>query len=180
MKCKTTQILLLCTFSPSCILPAIYKKPPYLLVDVRGVGYEVQAPMTSFYPLPEVGGEVVLYTHFSVSENAQQLFAFYTDEERQLFRVLIKVNGVGPKVAAHLEAAGIRTLADLLHCLPVIGAHDTTVEQKQLTSLFPHPESDPRACIPPILIGRVLTIGGSCGIGCSGDGSFPTDFRFTF
>ena len=77
----------------------IDKKPPYLLVDVRGVGYEVQAPMTSFYPLPEVGGEVVLYTHFSVSENAQQLFAFYTDEERQLFRVLIKVNGVGPKVA---------------------------------------------------------------------------------
>ena len=75
------------------------KKPPYLLIDVRGVGYEVQAPMTSFYPLPGAGEEVMLYTHFSVSENSQQLFAFYTNEERQLFRTLIKVNGVGPKVA---------------------------------------------------------------------------------
>ena len=75
------------------------KKPPYLLIDVRGVGYEVQAPMTTFYPLPGVGEEVILYTHFSVSENSQQLFAFYTHGERQLFRTLIKVNGVGPKVA---------------------------------------------------------------------------------
>lgn len=75
------------------------KQAPYLLVDVNGVGYEVQAPMTSIYPLPEVGGELVLYTHLSVSENAHQLFGFYSLEERRLFRTLIKVNGVGPKMA---------------------------------------------------------------------------------
>lgn len=75
------------------------KQAPYLLIDVNGVGYEVQAPMTSFYPLPEVGGQVVLHTHLSISENAHQLFAFYTQEERLLFRTLIKVNGVGPKMA---------------------------------------------------------------------------------
>lgn len=75
------------------------KQAPYLLVDVAGVGYEVQAPMTSFYPLPALGEPVLLHTHLSVSENAHQLFAFYTLEERLLFRTLIKVNGVGPKMA---------------------------------------------------------------------------------
>ncbi|ODS22594.1 Holliday junction DNA helicase RuvA [Candidatus Endobugula sertula] len=75
------------------------KQAPYLLVDVNGVAYEVQAPMTSFYPLPELGGSVVLHTHLSISENAHQLFGFYSIEERVLFRTLIKVNGVGPKMA---------------------------------------------------------------------------------
>lgn len=77
----------------------IEKQPPYLLIDVAGVGYEVQAPMTSFYPLPEIGKEVILHTHLSISENAHQLFAFYTKDERRLFRTLIKVSGVGPKMA---------------------------------------------------------------------------------
>lgn len=77
----------------------IEKQPPHLLIDVAGVGYEVQAPMTSFYPLPSVGNEVVVHTHLSISENAHQLFAFYTEEERLLFRTLIKVSGVGPKMA---------------------------------------------------------------------------------
>ena len=75
------------------------KQAPFLLVDVQGVAYEVQAPMTSFYPLPDIGGDVILHTHLSISENAHQLFAFYTKEERVLFRTLIKVNGVGPKMA---------------------------------------------------------------------------------
>lgn len=75
------------------------KQPPYLLVDVHGVGYELQAPMTSFYPLPELGAEVTLHTHMVVNETAQQLYAFYTDNERALFRKLIKVSGVGPKMA---------------------------------------------------------------------------------
>ncbi|MGS2717013.1 Holliday junction branch migration protein RuvA [Eionea flava] len=75
------------------------KQAPYLLIDVAGVGYEVQAPMTSFYPLPALGEPVLLHTHLSVSENAHQLFAFYTLEERLLFRTLIKVSGVGPKMA---------------------------------------------------------------------------------
>ncbi|MGH1486358.1 MAG: Holliday junction branch migration protein RuvA [Cellvibrionaceae bacterium] len=77
----------------------IEKQPPHVLVDVTGVGYEVQAPMTSFYPMPAVGEEVILHTHLSISENAHQLFAFYTQDERKLFRTLIKVSGVGPKMA---------------------------------------------------------------------------------
>jgi Holliday junction DNA helicase RuvA len=91
------------------------KQPPYLLIDVRGVGYEVQAPMASFYPLPDIGGEVMLYTHFSVSETAQQLFAFYTNQERQLFRTLIKVNGVGPKMALAI-LSGI-AVNDFISCV---------------------------------------------------------------
>lgn len=75
------------------------KQPPYLLLDVHGVGYELQAPMTSFYPLPELGAEVILHTHMVVNETAQQLYAFYTQNERALFRKLIKVSGVGPKMA---------------------------------------------------------------------------------
>lgn len=77
----------------------VEKQAPYLLIDVNGVGYEVQAPMTSFYPLPNLGEKVVLHTHLSISENAHQLFAFYSLQERRLFRTLIKVSGVGPKMA---------------------------------------------------------------------------------
>jgi Holliday junction DNA helicase RuvA len=75
------------------------KQAPYLLIDVTGVGYEVQASMQTFYQLPGVGKEVTLYTHFVVREDAQQLFGFYTIDERALFRALLKVNGVGPKLA---------------------------------------------------------------------------------
>lgn len=75
------------------------KQPPHLLVDVHGVGYDLLAPMTTFYSLPELGAEVVLHTHFSVSETAQQLFAFINKEDRALFRQLIKVSNVGPKMA---------------------------------------------------------------------------------
>ena len=74
------------------------KQPPMLLVDVNGVGYEVLAPMSTFYALP-AKGVVVLHTHLSVSENAQQLFGFASLQERSLFRHLIKVSGVGPKMA---------------------------------------------------------------------------------
>ncbi|KUJ83412.1 Holliday junction branch migration protein RuvA [Microbulbifer flavimaris] len=74
-------------------------QPPQLLVDVQGVGYEVLAPMTTVFELPPLGQEVQLYTHLSVSETAQQLFGFLRESDRQLFRTLIKVNGVGPKMA---------------------------------------------------------------------------------
>jgi holliday junction DNA helicase RuvA len=77
----------------------IEKHPPELVIDMHGVGYEVLAPLSTFYQLPSIGGEVVLYTHFSVSENAQQLFGFFSKEDRSLFRLLIKVNSVGPKMA---------------------------------------------------------------------------------
>ena len=75
------------------------KMPPELLVDVQGVGYELQVPMNTFYRLPEVGHPVDLHTHFVVREDAQLLFGFIDIQERALFRALIKTNGVGPKLA---------------------------------------------------------------------------------
>lgn len=77
----------------------VEKVPPELMVDVNGVGYELTASMTTFYDLPAVGENVVLYTHFQVKEDAHSLYAFISKDERALFRVLIKVNGVGPKMA---------------------------------------------------------------------------------
>ena len=76
----------------------VEKQPPEILVDVAGVGYEIHMPMTSFYQLPAVGEEVVVYTHFVVREDAQLLFGFADKMERGLFRELIKANGVGPKL----------------------------------------------------------------------------------
>ncbi|WP_094752276.1 Holliday junction branch migration protein RuvA [Psychromonas sp. CD1] len=75
------------------------KQPPEVLLDVAGVGYEIQLPMSSFYPLPEVGQEAIIYTHFVVREDAQLLYGFADKHERAMFRLLIKVNGVGPKLA---------------------------------------------------------------------------------
>lgn len=75
------------------------KRAPDLLLDVNGVGYELLAPMSTFYQLPPVGQGVVLFTHLVVREDAHQLFAFLEEQERALFRALIKVTGIGPKVA---------------------------------------------------------------------------------
>jgi len=77
----------------------VEKQPPYLLLDVNGVGYELQAPMTTFYRLPAIGADVILHTHLSITENLHQLFGFADQRDRSLFRTLIKVNGVGPKLA---------------------------------------------------------------------------------
>lgn len=75
------------------------KHPPQLLVDVGGVGYELEAPMSTFYGLPGLGAEVHLHTHLVVREDAHVLFGFGTERERSLFRELIKVSGVGPRIA---------------------------------------------------------------------------------
>ncbi len=75
------------------------KHPPQLVVDVNGVGYEVDVSMNTYYQLPDVGRPVTLYTHMVVREDAQLLYGFYERSERSLFRTLIKVNGVGPKLA---------------------------------------------------------------------------------
>ena len=75
------------------------KQPPHLLLNVSGVGYELEAPMTTFYDLPETGSQVVLHTHLQVREDAHRLFGFSTVTQRDLFRLLLKVNGVGPRVA---------------------------------------------------------------------------------
>ncbi len=75
------------------------KKPPTLVIDVNGIGYEINAPMSTFYQLPNTGEQITLLTHLSIREDAHTLFGFYTDQERNLFRALIKVSGVGPKLA---------------------------------------------------------------------------------
>ena len=75
------------------------KTPPSLLIDVGGVGYEVDAPMSTFYTLPKLGEKIVLLTHMVVREDAQLLYGFASESERALFRALIKVSGIGPKVA---------------------------------------------------------------------------------
>jgi Holliday junction DNA helicase RuvA len=78
------------------------KTPPQLLVDVGGIGYELEAPMSTFFHLPGIGEEVALLTHLVVREDAHILYAFGTEAERRLFRSLIKVSGVGPKIALAL------------------------------------------------------------------------------
>jgi Holliday junction DNA helicase RuvA len=75
------------------------KQPPRLLVDVQGVGYEVDVPMTTFYDLPAVGEEITLYTHLAVREDAHTLYGFLQLSDRELFRTLLKVNGVGARLA---------------------------------------------------------------------------------
>lgn len=80
----------------------IEKQAPALLVDVQGVGYEIEAPLSTFYKLPAMGDKVLLWTHLIVREDAHLLYGFADREERTLFRTLIKVNGVGPKMALGL------------------------------------------------------------------------------
>jgi Holliday junction DNA helicase RuvA len=78
------------------------KSPPQVLIDVNGVGYEVDVPMSSFYNLPGLGERTTLLTHFVVREDAQQLFGFLTHAERATFRQLIRISGIGPRMALGL------------------------------------------------------------------------------
>ena len=88
------------------------KAPPRLLIDVNGVGYEVDVPMSSFYNLPAIGERVTLLTHFVVREDAQVLFGFLTHAERATFRLLVKISGVGPRTAlAILSGLSVNELA---------------------------------------------------------------------
>ncbi len=80
----------------------VRKAPPALIIDVNGVGYELEAPMSTFYRLPEVGAEVELATHLVVREDAQLLYGFATEDERRLFRDLLRVSGIGPKIGLAL------------------------------------------------------------------------------
>ena len=87
------------------------KNPPQILLDVQGVGYEVDVPMSTFYNLPQLNEKVVLHTQFVVREDAQLLYGFLTNEERLAFRQLLKISGVGPKLA--LSVLSSLSLADL-------------------------------------------------------------------
>ncbi len=90
----------------------ISKQAPALMVDVGGVGYELEAPMSTFYDLPETGQKVTLYTHLIVREDAHLLYGFFREADRALFRTLIKINGVGAKLALTiLSGMSARSLA---------------------------------------------------------------------
>ena len=93
----------------------VYKAPPQLMVDVGGVGYELSAPMSTFYDLPDVGREVVLFTHYAVKEDGVALYGFLTEAERRLFREVQKVTGVGAKIALSvLSGASVDDFARLV------------------------------------------------------------------
>jgi holliday junction DNA helicase RuvA len=112
------------------------KTPPQLLVDVHGVGYEIDVPMSTFYNLPALGQTVALLTHFVVREDAQQLFGFLTAAERSTFRLLVKISGVGPRTALAIlsglsvaELAQAVTLQDGARLVKVPGIGKKTAER---------------------------------------------------
>lgn len=128
------------------------KTPPDILVDVQGVGYELQVPMSTFYRLPEINQPVTLVTHLVVREDAHLLYGFYDSQERGLFRSLIKVNGVGPKlglaILSGIEAADfVRVVRNndvsALEKLPGIGkktAERLLIEMRDKLSSWPEHE----------------------------------------
>ncbi len=108
----------------------INKNPPEVLIEVEGIGYEVLCPMSTFYELDNLSEDILLFTHLSIKEDAHTLFGFITKDEKNVFRELIRVNGVGPKVAlAILSNLSVNSLvqcistedADLLAKTPGIG-----------------------------------------------------------
>ncbi len=101
------------------------KQPPHVMLDVNGVGYELEVPMTTLYRLPAVGEALMLHTHLVVREDAQLLYGFADKRDRQLFRELIRLNGVGPKLALALMS-GLE-VDDLVRC---VQAQDTSVLMK--------------------------------------------------
>ena len=96
------------------------KQPPWLVVDVNGVGYELEAPMSTFYDLPEVGREVSLFTHYAQKEDSVSLYGFLRESERRLFRDVQKVSGIGAKIAlAVLSGTSVDEFARLLQASDV-------------------------------------------------------------
>ena len=112
------------------------KNPPQVLVDCNGVGYEVQVPMSTFYNLPELGSKLSLLTHFVVREDAQILYGFASAQEREAFRQLIKISGVGPRTALSVlsgmsvaELAQAVTLQEAGRLVKVPGIGKKTAER---------------------------------------------------
>jgi holliday junction DNA helicase RuvA len=93
----------------------VEKNPPQIMVDVQGVGYEIDVPMSTFYNLPGVGERVVLYTHLVVREDAHLLFGFASESERKAFRQLLKISGVGARTALSLLSG--MSVADLVQAV---------------------------------------------------------------
>ena len=99
----------------------VYKHPPGLMIDVGGVGYELEAPMSTIYDLPEIGREVTLFTHHAVKEDSVALYGFLHEAERRLFRDLQKVTGIGAKIAlAVLSGVSVDEFARLVQSSDVV------------------------------------------------------------
>ena len=142
------------------------KQPPTLMVDVNGVGYELEAPMSTFYGLPAAGEPVALYTHLVVREDAHILFGFGSDSERRLFRGLLKVSGVGPKIALGiLSGASVEDFLRIIEAedvamltrIPGIGrktAERVIIEMRDSVQKFAGPAAAPGA---PLTSGAALT-----------------------
>lgn len=97
------------------------KRPPWLLIEVGGVGYELEAPMSTIYDLPALGSEVILLTHYAVKEDSAALYGFARESERTLFRSLQKVSGIGAKIAlAVLSSVSTEHFARLVHAGDVV------------------------------------------------------------
>lgn len=137
------------------------KEPPALVLDVNGVGYELEAPMTTFYELPAIGEKVTLYTHVVVREDAHLLYGFARESQRVLFRGLLKVNGVGPRVALALlsgltDAEFVRCIAheDVARLVQVPGigrktAERLIIEMRDKLSLPPEGDAAAAAAVTP-------------------------------
>lgn len=97
------------------------KQPPHVLLDVNGVGYELEVPMTTLFQLPLLGEPLTLHVHLVVREDAQLLYGFYEKRDRSLFRELIRLNGVGPKLALALMSG--MSVDELIQC---VNAEDTS------------------------------------------------------
>jgi Holliday junction DNA helicase RuvA len=136
----------------------LVKAPPALLVDVGGVGYELEAPLSTFYNLPAVGAAVVLHVHLVVREDAQLLYGFGTEAERALFRQLLKVSGVGAKLALVIlsgvsaqELIGIVADGDAARLVRIPGIGRKTAERLilELREPFAKLASAPGSAIAP-------------------------------
>lgn len=98
----------------------VHKAPPWLVVDVHGVGYELEAPMSTFYDLPALGAEVTLFVHYAQKEDSVSLYGFLREDERRLFRDVQKVTGVGARIAlAVLSGVSVGEFARLVHASDV-------------------------------------------------------------
>lgn len=140
----------------------VRKAPPALIIDVGGIGYELEAPMSTFYRLPEIGSEVELHTHLVVRDDAHLLYGFATEDERRLFRDLLRVTGIGPKIGlALLSGIDVETFllcveaqdVDALTRIPGIGrktAERLLIEMRdRIRALGQPPSAARRSDQPP-------------------------------
>jgi Holliday junction DNA helicase RuvA len=126
-----------------------WKQPPWLLLEVGGVGYEVEAPMSTFYELPEAGATLTLVTHLVVREDAHLLYGFLSHAERALFRELLKVSGIGPRIAlAVLSSMSVRGFhqcvrhKDIVNLVRIPGVGKKTAERLLVEMADRLPEDD--------------------------------------